>query len=290
MTRSFSSPRSSTRHVTFAFFAVPRARLTLARNGGATAVLFALVLLLIPSLGACSRSDSKNQTVTIAAAQSLRAVLPDLVAGFLADHPKVNLQPTFGASGDLKKQVEAGAPIDLVIFASAGPVDELISGKLADATTRRLVARNQLVLVGPKGGPPVTFETIDQLPGGERLAIGEPGAVPAGQYAKEAFQKLGKWEGLSDRLVFGGDVSTVLAYVRRGEVPAAVVYRSEVQGIPDVVTLDEGRPPWAPTPQVVAAVTSGSKARRPALAFLDFLASPAGQKVFADRGFQPASP
>ena len=82
------------------------------------------------------------------------------------------------------------------------------------------------------------FETIDQLPADEKLAIGDPGPVPAGQYAKLALEKLGKWTAIDKRLVYGGDVGQVLAYARRGEVAAAVVYATDVIGLDDVVVLE----------------------------------------------------
>ena len=45
-----------------------------------------------------------------------------------------------------------------------------------------------------------------------------------------ALEALGKWDGLKDRLVFGGDVSAVLAYVRRSEVAAGIVYARWTEG------------------------------------------------------------
>jgi molybdate transport system substrate-binding protein len=85
----------------------------------------------------------------------------------------------------------------------------------------------------------------------------------------------------------GGDVAAVLAYARRGEVAAAVVYRTEVRGVPDVVVLDEARGPSAPCPEVVGAVVRGARAAGEATAFLAFVRSPEGQKILADFGFGP---
>lgn len=233
------------------------------------------------ALAACSKG-APSREITIAAAASLRGVLPELARAYEASHPGVRIAATYGASGDLRKQVEGGAPIDAVLFASAQPVDALVAAHRVDPATRRVVATNQLVLIGPKSARQISFATLDTLPPGEVVAIGDPGAVPAGQYARDYLTALGKWPALAGRLVLGGDVAAVLAYARRGEVAAAIVYRTEIRGIADVVVLDEAKGPSAPRPEVVAGVVSGAGEARD---FVGFVASPPGQKILADFGF-----
>jgi molybdate transport system substrate-binding protein len=244
-------------------------------------------LALAALLCACSRSSPPAGEVTLAAAASLRGVLPELSRAYQAGHPDAHVTATYGASGTLKQQVEGGAPVDAVLFAAARPVDELIAAGEVEAASRRVIATNALVLVGPRGGRPVTFATLDALPVGERVAVGDPGAVPAGEYARAWLRSLGKWDALQGRLLLGGDVAAVLAYARRGEVAAAVVYRTEVRGVDDVVVLDEARGPAAPRPEVVAGVVHGARGAGEAGAFLGFVGSPEGQKVLADFGFGP---
>lgn len=204
---------------------------------------------------------------------------PELVLAWGGD-----VAVTYGASGTLRRQVEGGAPIDAVMFASAAPVDSLIEQQLVDPTTRRRVATNALVLIG-QPSTKVTWATLPELPADQKLAVGDPGAVPAGRYAREALQGLGTWDGLQDRIVYAGDVAMVLAYARRGEVAAAVVYSTDVRGIEDVAILDRASWPGAPTPEVLVAATVGSAPS--ARDFLDFVASPAGQAILQRHGFGP---
>lgn len=243
-------------------------------------------LLLAALACACTRSPPPGE-ITLAAAASLRAAVPALSRAYEAGHPGAHVTASYGASGTLKQQVEGGAPVDAVLFAAARPVDELIAAGEVDAASRRVIATNALVLIGPRGGKPVTFATLAALPAGERVAVGDPGAVPAGEYARAWLRSLGEWDALEGRLVLGGDVAAVLAYARRGEVAAAVVYRTEVRGIDDVVVLDEARGPGAPRPEVVAGVVHGARGAGEAGAFLGFVGSPEGQKVLADFGFGP---
>lgn len=250
-----------------------------------------LLLLAVPLAAAglalgCRRGGSGREA-TIGAAASLRHALPELIRLHEERRAGAKIRATYGASGDLQKQVEGGAPIDGVIFASARPVDALIARGLAEAGARRVIATNTLILIGPAGGKPVTIETLDTLPAGERIAVGDPGAVPAGQYAKETLQKLGLWDRLAGRLVLGGDVGAVLAYARRGEVAAAFVYRTEIRGVEGVVELDEAKGSAAPRVEVVATVIKGAPGADEARAFLDFLSSAEGQAALAGLGFGP---
>jgi molybdate transport system substrate-binding protein len=223
----------------------------------------------------------------------MRVAIPDLMKGFSAKHPGVIVLPTYGSSGELRKQVEGGAPIDGVIFASAKPVDDLIKAGRVDVASRRVIATNELVLIGPKTNqntkPPksLTFASLSSLPADEKLAIGDPGAVPAGQYARDVLQKLGVWEGLQGRLVLGSDVGAVLAYARRGEVAAAIVYKTDIQGLTDVALLDEAKGDWAPRAEVVIGIVKGSKGEEMARSFFEFLVSADGQRILAERGFGP---
>src|SRR4029077_11912025 len=120
------------------------------------------------------------------------------------------------------------APLDGVLFAASAPVDALVKAGLVDGATRRIIATNTLVLVGPKSGPRTTFASLAELKAGEKIAIGDPRTVPVGQYAKDALQKLAVWDKIQDRLVLGGDVAATLVYARRGEVAVAIVYSTDL--------------------------------------------------------------
>lgn len=240
--------------------------------------------LLALACGAPGQPDAEPE-VTLAAAASLRRVAPDLVRAFGETRRGATIVVTYGGSGTLRAQIEAGSPIDGVLLAAPAPVDQLIRSGRADPASRRVVATNRLVLVGPATSAGVTFETIERLPSDALVAIGEPETVPAGRYAEEALRALGKWEALRGRLVYGGDVAAVLTYARRGEVAAAIVYETDAVGIQDVEVLDIARGPWAPSPQIVAAVTDGGRGATRAREFLEFAGSPAGAEIFRRHGF-----
>lgn len=223
--------------------------------------------------------------ITIAAASSLRAALPELVVAFEAARAELRIVVTYGSSGELRQQLEAGAPLDGALFASPDPADALIDEGLADLASRRVFASNRLVLIGPKGGPKVTFDSLDSLPPDAKIALGDPRHVPAGRYARDFLQKLGKWDAIRDRVVLAGDVAAALAYARRGEIAAAVVYATDILGIDDVVLLDEARGAAAPRIEYVLVAASGRRVNAEARAFLDLVTGPEGREILRRHGF-----
>jgi molybdate transport system substrate-binding protein len=245
---------------------------------------YALALVVLAGANACSKPASHAE-VTVAAATSLREVLPEIARAYEASNPGHHVKATYAASGALKGQVEAGAPIDAVLFAGARPVDELIAEGKAEAATRHVVATNEMVLVARPGGPPLTFATLRALPRDAKLAIGDPRTVPAGEYARDYLVKLGEWDAIEGQSVLGANVAAVLVYARRGEAAAAIVYKTELRGITDLVVLDHATGPAAPHPEVVVAQVRGGAPE--VIAFLGFVASPSGAAVFQSFGFGP---
>jgi len=252
---------------------------------GRSALLASIILALTAPAPARAVDNAAAAPITVAAAMSLRNVMPKLVEAYRAGSGAGAITISYGASGDLRRQVEGGAPIDAVVFAAASDVELLIErGQLSGG--KRVVAANALLLIGPKGAAPLTFETIDTVPAAEHIAIGDPKTVPAGRYAQQALEALDKWDAVRDRLVFAGHVASVLQYARRGEVAAAIVYRTDVIGVDDIVVLDDADGEWAPRIETVAGVVAGNQ-EAAARAFLDFLDTPAGRAIFTAHGFAP---
>src|SRR5262245_37515788 len=198
-----------------------------ARSGGErmrfvkTLALTLAVLLLTATVG-------RAQEVTLSVAISLKDAIEELGRGFTATHPGVTLRYNFGASGDLQKQIEAGAPVDVFLSAAQRQMDELEKQNLIVVATRRAFARNVLTVVKPADSRVDITKVADLLESSVgKIAIGSPKSVPAGQYAEESLRALGVWDRLQPKLVFAENVRQVLDYVARGEVDAGFVYATD---------------------------------------------------------------
>ena len=244
------------------------------------------VALAMSILGA---SGARAQEVTLSVAISLKEVTEDLGRTYMAAHPGVTLRYNFGASGDLQKQIEAGAPVDVFLSAAQRQMDDLEKQKLIIASTRRAFARNVLVVVKPADSS-VDLSKVNDLLESRivHIAIGNPKTVPAGQYAEESLRALGLWDRVQPKLVFAENVRQVLDYVARGEVEVGFVYATDAatraQGVKEAFRApdDSYRPVVYP-----GAVVAASKQPALAQAFLDLLASPQGRAVLSRFGFQP---
>src|SRR5499433_2055558 len=229
------------------------------------------------------------QEVTLSVAISLKEVTEDLGRTFMASHPGVTLRYNFGASGDLQKQIEAGAPVDIFLSAAQRQMDDLEKQKLIIASTRRAFARNVLVVVKPADSTLDISRANDLLEARvAHIAIGHPKTVPGGQYAEESLRALGLWDRVQPKLVFAENVRQVLDYVARGEVEAGFVYTTDAatraQGVKEAFRAPEDSYRPVVYPGAVVAVS-----KQPALAqaFLDLLASPQGRGVLGRFGFPP---
>jgi molybdate transport system substrate-binding protein len=213
--------------------------------------------------------------------------MPELIVSFVSTHPDISITATYSSSGTALQQVRRGAPVDAVVLASPLPVGTLIKEGFADKKSQRSVATNRLVLAGPENSKPLSLSQLDSLAADQHLAIGDPHLAPVGQYARVALRRAGLWESVQNNLVLGRNVAMVLAYVRRGEVRAGIVYETDVRGMKDAVILDTLDD--APLGEVVAAVTATTERRRlRAAEFVDFLTTPTAVALFSKHGFGPS--
>jgi molybdate transport system substrate-binding protein len=232
---------------------------------------------------------AQAQELTLSVAISMREAVQELGRAFTAMRPGVILHYNLGSSGDLQKQIEAGAPVDLFISAAQRQMDELESKGLIVSATRRVFARNILTVIKPADSRLDIAKALDLAePRVGKIAIGSPKTVPVGQYAEESLRAQGLWERVQPKLIFAENVRQVLDYVARGEVDAGFVYTTDAATQKTAVkeafrpAEDTYRPVTYP-----AAVVVASKQAALARAFLDLSVSQEGQAVLGRLGFQP---
>jgi molybdate transport system substrate-binding protein len=197
---------------------------------------------------------------------------------------------TFGSSGELEKQIEAGAPVDVFASAAEKEMDELEAKNLIDRATRTDFARNSLVLVVPVDSK-VQLHSFSGLekPSVTKIAIGNPKTVPAGQYAEELLRNTQLWPKVESRLIMGENVRQVLDYVARGEVDAGIVYATDVQVAQGKVSVaaSAADQDYGPILYPLAVIKDSANANA-AKGFVDLVVSPEGDQILKKHGFRPA--
>ena len=249
--------------------------------------LFARLAVMVALLTAVTPAAA--QEITLSVAISMKDAVEELGRGFMSARTGVTLRYNFGSSGELQKQIEAGAPVDLFISAAQRQMDELEKKALIVAGSRRVFARNVLTVVKPADSKFDISKPADLLDARvSRIVVGNPKTVPAGQYAEESLRSLGLWDRLQPKLVFSENVRQALDYVARGEVDAGFVYTTDaaIRGQQVKEAFRPAEDTYRPVLYPVAVV-AGARQASLAQAFLDLLVSREGRSVLGRFGFQP---
>jgi len=249
------------------------------------AVLLRLVLLLVAAVLTTGCDKESKEPLRVLAAQSLIDAFTSIECAFERAHPGVRIELSTASSGQLRAQIEAGAPADVFASAAQHHMDLLDQQGLVVPGTRRDFASNRLVLVVPTGGKIATPAELAGT-GVKHVAVGDWIHVPAGRYARQVLVRHGLLEALRPKIRLCQNVRQVLTYVAAGEVDAGFVYETDA-----VREQKRVRVVWtAPSGDHVAirlpiAAVARSRRLTDARRFIAFVASPAGQAILSEHGF-----
>jgi molybdate transport system substrate-binding protein len=166
----------------------------------------------------------------IAAASSLKGLLDELAAT-VERETGVKLRLVFGGTTNLVRQIEQGAPYELLLAADEASVQRLAVAGL----TRRppvVFALGQLSLIVPYGAELQVGQGMAhvaaQLQTGQikRFAIANPELAPYGQAAQQALKAAGVWGQVEPKLMLAENVALAASFVAMGGAQAGIVSTS----------------------------------------------------------------
>jgi len=189
-------------------------------------MVFRLLAALVLLFAISTQSFAKDRILVFAAA-SMKNVL-EVIGDEFENKCACNVVFSFAGSGTLARQIEAGAPADMLISANVEWMDWLRARNVVGAEQIKSIAANRLIVaVGRDRKTSVSIKP-DQILSHGRIAMADPVSVPAGKYGRQALESIGIWERVKKQLVFGENVRVSLALVARGDVVSAIVYRSDL--------------------------------------------------------------
>jgi molybdate transport system substrate-binding protein len=240
-------------------------------------------------LSGCARqqpptNNQDNQSeINVAAAANLTDAFAEVAKQFTAE-TGVRVVYSFGATADLAKQIENGAPFDVFASADVTHVDQLNDKGLLTPGTRSLYARGRLVLWTPPGGR-VQVSSISEItrPEVSHIAVAKPDVAPYGQATVEALQALNLWAQVEPKVVYAQNVAQTKQFASSGNaevafIPMALVKPNEGR----FVEIDERL--HKPIDQALGVIKASGKqgaARR----FTDFVLSGKGQAILERFGY-----
>lgn len=267
-----------------------------------------LTLLLALVLPALASGASKDVKLTLVAYSTPREAYGQLITAFqkTSAGQGVSFSQSYGASGEQSRAVAAGLDTDVVAFSLAPDISALAQKGLVSQRWNKdhfggMVTRSVVVFIVRDGNPKKLRTWDDLLKPGVQIVTPNPftsggarwnvmaaygGALRSGKTPKKAESYLAKmWkhvvaqpasarEGLQTFLAGRGDV--FLAY--ENEALFAQKKGQPVQFVIPKATILIENP---------IAVTTTSKNKPAAQAFVNFLRTKPAQRIFAENGYRP---
>lgn len=224
--------------------------------------------------------------LTVSAAASLTNAFREIGPLFEAQNPGTQVLFNFAASDALLAQISKGAPVDVFAAADQESMDRAEAQRLLTAGSRRNFVGNVLVVATPSDSTLGLVALADlQRPEVERVALGAPGGVPVGRYAKAALEAARLWTALEPKAIYAQNVRQALDYVARGEVDAGFVYATDAAIMKDKVKVAFSVSAETSIAYPIAAI-AGSPNPVAAGKFVDFVSTAEAQAVLARYGFR----
>jgi sulfate/thiosulfate transport system substrate-binding protein len=222
------------------------------------------------------------------------------------DGTGVDVETSYGASGDQSRAVDAGLAADVVAFSLAPDVDRLVkSGKVAADwacnDTHGMVTDSVVVLAVRPGNPKNIHTWNDLLQPG--VGIITPNPLTSGSAKWNVMAAFGAWkkEGLTDEQALA-NLNTLFKNVLVQDTSGRAATQTFLAGQGDVLIsyeneaiaakqggqdLDYVVPDDTLLIENPAAVTNVGDVPEKAQAFLTFLTTPDAQAAYASKGYRP---
>lgn len=243
--------------------------------------------LILLAFGGAAAAGAAEGELVVSAAASLREPFEAIAKRYQELHPGRTVRLGFGASSVLARQIEAGAPVDVLVSADERVLDGLEAQGLLAPGSRLLLAGNRLVVVKAAGLTAPLARAEDLLrPELRRIALPDA-SVPAGHYAREWLARRGLAQAVEAHSLRSEDVRAALAAVDAGHADAAIVYATDARVARTARVAFEV--PAAEQPRIAYAAAVLAAARHAVLArdFMLFLAGEEAAGRLRAAGFAP---
>jgi molybdate transport system substrate-binding protein len=248
---------------------------------------FLVVGLVLISVSCHPRSSKNIQAnrleLVVAAAANLTDAFAEIGPRFTGK-TGIHVVFTFGATADLARQIENGAPFDVFAAADTTHVDLLESKGLITPGTRALYARGRLVMWLPPGSTLKATQIGDiTAKEFERVAVAKPDIAPYGQATVESLRSLGIWNQIQPKVIYGQNVSQTKQYAATGNAEVAFIPLALVKpGEGTYIEVNEES--HKPINQALGIVKDSAK-QAAARQFVDFLLGAEGQDILLQKGY-----
>ncbi|MBV6519698.1 MAG: molybdate ABC transporter substrate-binding protein [Candidatus Brocadia sp.] len=232
------------------------------------------------------RADEK---ILIAAAANLNPTMDKICKGFEKRYPTIDVDVSYGSSGNFFAQIKQGAPFDIFFSADTTYPARLEEEGLAIKGKSKIYAFGSIVLwiprksaLNPRKGLQVVLDKEVK-----KLAIANQKLAPYGMAAEEALRYYGLWDKVQDKLVFGENISQTAQFVQSGAADVGIIALS--QAISPKMEKDGDY--WVVPAESynklgqAYAIPQRGKDKPGVRKFLEFVQGKKGGKIFSQYGY-----
>jgi molybdate transport system substrate-binding protein len=240
---------------------------------------------------------AKSRTLNVFAAASLTDAFAEMGHNFEASNPGVTVALNFASSQTLSMQLTQGAVADVFASANHTEMDKLVSGGLVQQNAPKDFLTNKLVVLLPKDNPANILTLQDLARSGLKLVL-EDATVPAGKYARQILDNIGKDASfgadfknkvLANVVSNETDVKQVVAKIQLGEADAGIAYISDSVAAPELKTIEIPANFNVIAKYPIALLTNAPQSEL-ASEFIAYVLSAGGQAILKKWGFTPIAP
>jgi len=231
--------------------------------------------------------------LNIAAASDLSFAMKELAAGY-EKQTGTTVKVTLGSSGNFFTQIQNGAPFDLFFAADIDYPKKLEAAGLGEPDTLYKYATGMLVIWVPAASKLDVSKGLVVLtdPSVRKIAIANPKHAPYGRAAVAAMTKQGIYDKLTNKLVFGENISQTAQFIESGNADIGIIALSLalVPALADKVKYFEVPQYLYPPLEQGAIVIKASQKKDQAKQFLAYLKTPQSISLLRRYGFRLPGP
>jgi molybdate transport system substrate-binding protein len=260
-------------------------------------ILVSLILIIFPA--ACAQntiiptqsqipslSSLSGQELSIFAGSASKPPL-DETARLFEKESGAKVYLTYGGSGSVLSQMKLAQTGDLYIPGSPDYLVKSDREKVTDPSSTKIVAY-LLPVIGVQKGNPHNIQSLSDLAKpGIKVGIGNPEAVCLGLYSIEIFEYNHILTEIYKNIITQADscekTATLLSLKSVDAIIGWHVFQDWDPGHIEVIYLKPDQTPRIA--YIPASISNYTKTKESARAFLDFIVSPEGQKIFRKWGY-----
>lgn len=239
--------------------------------------------MLIP-IGGCAKGELK--TITAFCGSASKPAIEEAAQTF-EEKTGIKVYLNFGGSGAMLSQMQLSKSGDLYIPGSPDYMAKAERNSVVDPESLKIISYLIPAILVQEGNPKNILSLSDLTKPGIKVGIADPESVSIGLYVYEILKHNNLLEEVGENIVtYGESYSKIVSLVALKTVDVIIGWRVFSKWNSDALDVAYLKPEQIPRlsyiPGAISTFTEGKESARK---FLDFLASPQGQKIFSEWGY-----